>query len=158
MRMSDWSADVCSSDLSPAEVITKLLNLEEGLLEQIFACTFADSILVDINDSTVDIFDALGTDIMAGWRIEENYLKTLSTAQVRDLAPEVLDTQDLPSPRAARSQVEHAIIESVEATALQGDFMGSMTWLPPQITNLLDKAAVRRTANDANTVDLAEAA
>src|SRR3546814_19840593 len=110
---------------SPAEVITKLLNLEEGLLEQIFAWTVADSILVDINDSTVDIFDALGTDIMAGWRIEENYLKTLSNAQVRDLAPEVLDTQDLPSPRAARSQVEPAIIESVEATALQGDCLGS---------------------------------
>src|SRR3546814_2153953 len=36
---------------SPAEVITKLLNLEEGLLEQIFAWTVADSILVDINDS-----------------------------------------------------------------------------------------------------------
>src|SRR3546814_17962460 len=74
---------------SPAEVITKLLNLEEGLLEQIFAWTVADSILVDINDSTVDIFDALGTDIMAGWRIEENYLKTLSTAPVRYLAPHV---------------------------------------------------------------------
>src|SRR3546814_5309909 len=42
---------------SPAEVITKLLNLEEGLLEQIFAWTVADSILVDINDSTVDIFE-----------------------------------------------------------------------------------------------------
>src|SRR3546814_2034693 len=111
---------------SPAEVITKLLNLEEGLLEQIFAWTVADSILVDINDSTVDIFDALGPDIMAGWRIEENYLKTLSTAQVRDLAPEVLDTQDLPSPRAAVSHGEHAVIESVEDTALQGDFMGSI--------------------------------
>src|SRR3546814_2299511 len=91
---------------------------------------------------------------MASWRIEENYLKTLSTAQVRDLAPEVLDTQDLPSPRAARSQVEHAIIESVEATALQGDFMGSMTWLPPQITNLLDKAAVRRTRSEEHTSEL----
>src|SRR3546814_15125987 len=104
MRISDWSSYVCSYVLkrvaldriatdagiagmnSPAEVITKLLNLEEGLLEQIFAWTVADSILVDINDSTVDIFDALGTDIMAGWRIEENYLKPLSTAQVRDLA------------------------------------------------------------------------
>ena len=142
---------------SPAEVIRKLLNLEAGLLEQIFAYTVADSILVDLNDTTVDIFDALGAEIMAGWRIEENYLKTLSTAQVRVLGTEVLDTDNLPSPRAARSQFEHAIIESVEATALQGDFMGSMTWIPPQITSLLEKAAERRAANT-DTAELAEAA
>src|SRR3546814_1706565 len=121
MRISDWSSYVCSYVLkrvaldriatdagiagmnSPAEVITKLLNLEEGFLEQIFAWTVADSILVDNNDSTVDTFDALRSDITAGWRIEANSPKMMSTAQVRYLAHELLDTQDIPSPRAPRS-------------------------------------------------------
>lgn len=145
---------------SPAEVIRKLLSLEEGLLEQIFAWTVADSILVEINDSTVDIFDALGADMMAGWRPEENYLKTLSTAQVRAMAPEVIDGNDLPNPRAPRSQVEHAIIEAVEADALQGDFMGTQTWFPPQIAGPLERAALRRAAvlDDTAVSDIAAAA
>lgn len=149
---------------SPADVIRKLLALEAGLLEQFFAYTVADSILVDISEATVDIFDALGADIFAGWRIEENYLKTLNNAQIRTLAMEVIDLDNLPRPRAPRSQVEHAILESVEAGALQGDFMGGLpAWIPPQIAILIDEAAAAKhdaTGVNADTsdADVAQAA
>lgn len=145
---------------SPADVIRKLLALEEGLLEQLFCYTVAESIMVDLNEATMDIFDALNTQALASWRIDDPFLKTLNTAQVRTLATETVDLNDLPNPRAPRSQVEHAIIEAVDADALQGNFMGSMpTWIPPQISKLQDKLAVKRSnANSGDPADVAVAA
>src|SRR5690606_19602840 len=139
---------------SPAQVISKLLTLEEGLLEQLFAYTVAESIAVGIDEETMNIFDAVGAEVMTGWQIEQNYLDTLNNAQVRALAAEVVDLADQPSPRASRSIVEKAILESVDAAALSGNFTtDELSWIPPQIADAINKAAAKRAAAVASTTN-----
>lgn len=139
---------------SPAEVITRLVNLEDGLLEQLFAYTVADSIAVGLDEGTADIFEAVGLDLLAGWQIEENYLKTLNNAQIRALATEIIAPENQPSPRAQRSLVEAAILESVNADDLNGNFLGDQAnWLPPQVASLLTT-----NANDDDSDQVAQAA
>lgn len=130
---------------SPAIIIEKLMGLEDGLLEQLFAFTVSDAVAVGLDESTFDIFQAVGAEVLTGWQIEENYLKTLTNAQIRALATEVIKPEDQPSPRAARGLVEKAILESVNTDALTGNFMSdTVSWVPPQIAYALAAAEDRR--------------
>ncbi len=144
---------------SPAAVIAKLMELEDGLLEQLFAYTVADSIAAGVDEDTMDIFDAVGLDVLAGWQIDEAYLATLNNAQIRVLATEVVETSNQPSPRAARGLVEKAIMEAVDGDALSGNFMNDdASWAPPQVLKAIQNAAARRDKLAAKSDPIAQAA
>ncbi|WP_162814999.1 ParB/RepB/Spo0J family partition protein [Erythrobacter aureus] len=144
---------------SPAGVIAKLMELEDGLLEQLFAYTVADSIAAGVDEDTMDIFDAVGVDVLAGWQIDEAYLATLNNAQIRVLATEVVETSNQPSPRAARGLVEKAIMEAVDGDALAGNFMSDdASWSPPQVLKAIQNAAARRDQAAAKQEPIAQAA
>lgn len=134
---------------TPAQALRKLLALDPALLAELFAYTVADSITASLDDTTADIFDALGADIVSGWRIEPAYLKGLNTAQIRSLTGEVCDPNDPINPRSSRSQLERAIMEAVESDALQGNFMGDNGWMPPQLVKAMKDAETKRLAAQA---------
>lgn len=138
---------------SPAAVVQKLMALEDGLLEQLFAYTVADSIVAGLDIETASIFDAIGGEALAGWQIEASYLSTLSNAQVRALALQVVKLEYQPSPRAARGLVEKAILESVNESALTGNFMSDENdWMPPQVKSLMDSVEERKTLSNPDPV------
>ena len=138
---------------SPAAVIQKLIDLEAGLLEQLFAYTVADSIVAGLDIETASIFDAIGEEALAGWQIEASYLSTLNNAQVRALALQVVQPENQPSPRAARGIVEKAILESVSESALTGNFMSDENdWMPPQVKSLMDSIEDQKIASNPDPV------
>lgn len=147
-------ADIAHAS-SPAEVVGKLLTLDDSLLHQLFAYTISDAVTADLSENTMDIFHAVGADVLTGWRIEPAYLDTLTNAQVRALAQEVVDPQAQPSPRAARGAVVRAVLQAIEAAALSGDFTADTSWIPPQIQFAINKAEARRAAS---TDSIAQAA
>lgn len=134
---------------TPAQVLRKVLALDPALQAELFAYTVADAVTAEVDEASADIFDALGADMLAGWRIEETFIATLNNAQKRALAAEVCDPNEQLSPRASTSAIERAIMEAVEADALQGNFMGDSGWVPPQIVAALKSAADKRAAFNA---------
>ncbi|QAY80173.1 ParB N-terminal domain-containing protein [Sphingosinicella sp. BN140058] len=134
---------------SPATVIQKLLALDAGLLEQVFAYTVADSVTGAVDEPTIEIFDAIGADVLTGWRVEETYISKLSNAQKRALALEIIDLQNQPGPRSSPGEVTKAILEAVDADALAGNFLNAGGFVPPQIQAVLNKLAAKRAAQEA---------
>ncbi len=135
---------------SPAKVVALLLDLPDQPLHDLFAWTVAESIATPLTEATFEVFDAVGAEVMAGWKIEEAYLSTLTSGQIRALANEVVDIASLPSRNASIGIVKKAIMEAVEADALQGNWVGTLpSWMPPQITKLRDAVAARLDAEAA---------
>jgi len=135
---------------SPAKVVAGLLTLDDAALNQIFAWTVAESVASPLGQTAVEVYDVVGADLMQGWAIEEAYLETLSSAQVRALASEVVDAAHQPRANAGVPTVRKAIIDAVEANALQGNWVGQNSqWLPPQVTKVRDEVAVRLDAEAA---------
>jgi ParB family chromosome partitioning protein len=141
---------------SIGSVVASLMAMDKPALHSLFAWTVSESVLVPMNESTFEVMDALGAEVMAGWRIEPTYLETLNQAQVRALASEVVAVSSQPSRNSSLAIVKKAILESVENDELQGDWVGEGSgWLPPQITSLRDAVAARK---DAEAQDAAQAA
>ena len=142
---------------SPARVVRALLALDDQALNQIFAWTVAESVATPLNAGTVEIYDAVGVEIMQGWVIEEAYLETLRSDQVRALATQVVASGHQPRSNASVPTVRKAIVDAVEADALQGSWVGSSpTWLPPQVARLRDEVADRLVAEAAEAAAAAD--
>jgi len=132
---------------SPAKVVALLLEMDEAEMAELFAWTVAESVSTPLQNSTFDVVEALGAEPMPGWSIEPAYLDTLTTAQTRALASEVVPVADQPSRNATMTQVRKAIVNAVEADALQINWVAGETgWLPPQIAKPRDEAKARADA------------
>ena len=143
---------------SPAKVVALLLQMEDGELQELFAWTVAESVSTPLQNTTFDLVEALGAEPMPGWSIEQAYLDTLTTAQTRALAAEVVPIAEQPSRNATITQVRKSIIETVEADALQINWVEGQTgWLPPQISGPRAEARARADAAAQSVVDAAAA-
>lgn len=135
---------------SPAKVVACLVALDDDALNQIFAWTVAESVAAPLGQTAIEVYDVVGAELMQGWAIEEAYLETLSSAQVRALANEVVDAAHQPRANASVPTVRKAIIDAVEANALQTNWVGQQSqWLPPQVTKVRDEVATRLDAEAA---------
>lgn len=144
---------------SPAKVIATLMEIDEGELSELFAWTVAESVSTPLQSSTFDVVEALGAEPMPGWSIEPAYLDTLTTAQTRALASEVVPVADQPSRNATLTQVRKAIVQAVEADALQTNWVAGETgWVPPQIAKPQAEARARADAAAQGAVDAAAVA
>jgi ParB family chromosome partitioning protein len=132
---------------SPAKVVQLLLDMPEDKMQELFAWTVSESVMTPLQPSTFDLCDAIGVEPMPGWSIESAYLETLTSAQTRALAGEVVPASDQPSRNVSVQQVRKAITTAVENDVLQGSWIGDQpTWLPPQIAKARAEASARADA------------
>lgn len=132
---------------SPAKVVSILLAMEEATLFELFSWTVAESVGTPLNETTFEVYEAIGVEVMASWRIEDAYLDTLSNAQIRALATEIVDISNLPGKATSINVVRGAIMAAIEANALQGNWVNNEpSWLPPQIANLRNIVTARADA------------
>lgn len=138
---------------SPANIVSRLMALGNEALFDLFAWTVAESVATPLNEATAEIYDAIGSEIMSSWRIEDAYLDTLTNAQIRALATEIIDVSNAPSRSANINVVRKAILASVEQTDLDDSWMQrSTSWLPPQITALREAVEARVETGEADSI------
>ncbi|MAM84354.1 MAG: hypothetical protein CL472_06740 [Acidobacteria bacterium] len=129
---------------SPARAVEILLGLEDDALNSVFSWFVSQSVNPGLTDTAFDVCNVLGETPLEGWRIDEQYIGTLTNAQKRALAVEVVPESELPSPSASLTVVTKTTLAAVENKELQGDWTGpSNSWLPPQITEGLESAFAR---------------
>lgn len=129
---------------SPARAVEILIGLDDDALTSIFSWFVSQSVSPGLTDTTFDVCSVLGEQPLDGWRIDEQYIKTLTNAQKRALAIEVVPESELPGSNASLTVVTKTTLAAVENRELQGDWTGpSNAWLPPQITAGLKDAALR---------------
>lgn len=135
---------------SPAKIVSALLSEKDEVLNQIFAWAVAESISAPLGPIAVEVYEAVGAEIMQGWTIEQAYLDTLTNAQIRALALEVVEASNQPRVNASIPVVRKAIIDAVEANALQGNWVGPQSqWIPPQVGKVVNEVASRLDAEAA---------
>lgn len=129
---------------SPSRAVELLLGLSEADLLEVFSWTVSQSVNPGLSPIAFETMEIIGEKPLDGWTIDETYIETLSNAQKRALAGEVVPTRDQPASSKSIPVVVRAIIAAVETDALQGDWTGGKEqWLPPQITSMRNDAAER---------------
>ncbi len=143
---------------SPARAVELLLTLPENDLTEVFSWIVSQSVNPGLTPIAFETMEVIGEKPLEGWTIDETYIETLSNAQKRALATEVVPVRDQPANTKSIPVVVRSIIAAVEADALQGDWMGGKDrWLPPQITAMRDEAIERLDAEAEAAVARAEA-
>lgn len=143
---------------SPSKVVAALIALDDEALNQIFAWTVSESVAAPLGQTAVEVYDVIGAELLQGWAIEPAYLDTLTSAQIRALATEVVEVSHQPRANASIPVVRKAIVDAVEANALQGNWVGPQSqWLPPQVTKVQGEVAARLDAEAAQAADAADA-
>lgn len=137
---------------SPSVVVANLLKLDDPALYDVFAWTVSESVTAPLSETTAEVYEAVGLRLLEDWRIEQAYLDDLNSGQIRALAQEVVDIAALPSKNASIPMVKKAIMDAVDATGLQSNWVGATpAWQPPQISRVNDAVANRKSKEDAAT-------
>lgn len=125
------------------EVVETLTSLTNSDLDAVFSWSVADAMTAGMDQRTTSMSVALGVMPMTGWRIEQAYLDSLTTPQIRELAAEFAPSQAAYCATAKRSKLEDIIMTAVN-TAIANDDIDSpiMNWLPPQIEDLFNSNSI----------------
>lgn len=126
---------------SPSKAVELLLDLADEQIFELFSWSVSQSVNPGLTSIAFETMEVLEERPMDGWTIDQTYIETLSNAQKRALAEQVVPIATQPNRNASIPVVVRSIIASVEADALQGDWTdGDEGWLPPQITSLRAQA------------------
>lgn len=129
---------------SPSRAVELLLTLSENDLLEVFSWIVSQSVNPGLTPIAFETMEVIGEKPLDGWTIDETYINTLSNAQKRALATEVVPVRDQPASTKSIPVVVRSIIAAVETDALQGDWTGGKeAWLPPQISAMRDQAIER---------------
>jgi ParB/RepB/Spo0J family partition protein len=144
---------------SPSKAVEILLSLDDAALNEVFSWIVSESVNPGLTPVAFETMEVVGVKPMEGWDIDQNYLDTLTNAQKRKLAEEVLPAAAQPSGNASIQTVVNTILAKVESLDdSQMDFVGSdPKWMPPQIA-ALHNAAVAKADREAEEADRQAAA
>ena len=125
------------------EMLSKLLALDEADLDILFNWTVSESCRVTLDETGASLHAAADVPLLGNWRIDSIYVDTLSNAQLRQLASDILPASEQPSDKASIRTVRQAILNHVNNADAQTDWTGhSFSWLPPQVAKLTANPAV----------------
>lgn len=145
---------------SPAKAVEILLSLDDAALNEVFSWIVSESVNPGLTPVAFETMEVVGVKPMEGWDIDRNYLDTLTNAQKRKLAEEVLPIAAQPSSNASVQTVVNTILAKVESLDDdQLDFVGGQPkWLPPQVCALHNAALAKadREAEEAERQAIAD--
>lgn len=116
-----------------AELISRLMAIDEGDLDLLMAWAVSESCRASLNTDTFAAAQAAGVGLFDDWVIDNAYVETLSNAQLRALAEEILPAAQRPADRASIRTVKQAIQAWISDQQAQGTLITGSSWLPPQV-------------------------
>lgn len=131
-----------------AEVLGRLMTMNEDELDLLLAWNVAESSRAAMGRDTFAAASAAGIDLFGDWTIDAAYIETLSNAQLRALAEEILPAAERPAERASIRTVKQAIQAHIADQNAQGTLIGGGGWLPPQVAEMSRQATDQSTPVD----------
>lgn len=119
-----------------AELVSRLMAVNEDELDLLMAWAVSESCRASLNADTFAAAQAAGVGLFDDWTIDNAYVETLSNAQLRALAEEILPASLRPAERASIRTVKQAIQAWISDQQAQGTLISGSGWLPPQVAAL----------------------
>ena len=133
---------------SPSRAVELLLALDDESLTKLFSWFVSQSVNPGLSETAFDVCEVIGETPMDDWRVDQQYISTLTNAQKRALAAEVVPASEQPSANASLTVVTKTTLAAIDNKELQGDWTGPQdSWKPPQIIS--GRAAAMQRADKA---------